>query len=117
VAAATGILPLDYMLSVMRNPNANDKRRDAMAMAAAPYLRPKLSPVDAKLGASASQSDGARTIQVVFIDPKRKRAPDRPAPDPDLIQLKAIAGPIGGPRLPAGFLAGRDERDGSGGDH
>jgi hypothetical protein len=32
VAAATGILPLDYMLSVMRDPAADHKRRDAMAM-------------------------------------------------------------------------------------
>src|SRR5271156_3462652 len=41
-AEATGILPLDYMLSVMRDANADDKRRDAMATAAAPYLHSKL---------------------------------------------------------------------------
>ena len=33
-AEATGILPLDYMLSVMRDASAGPKRRDAMAMAA-----------------------------------------------------------------------------------
>jgi hypothetical protein len=38
-AQATGVLPLDYMLSVMRNGQADPKRRDAMAMAAAPYLQ------------------------------------------------------------------------------
>jgi hypothetical protein len=36
-AEADGITPLIYMLSVMRNPAADDKRRDAMAMAAASY--------------------------------------------------------------------------------
>ena len=34
-AEATGILPLDYMLMVMRDASADHKRRDAMAMAAA----------------------------------------------------------------------------------
>jgi hypothetical protein len=47
-AQATGILPLDYMLDVMRDVAADQKRRDAMAMAAAPYLHPKLNAIDAK---------------------------------------------------------------------
>jgi hypothetical protein len=47
-AEATGILPLDYMLSVMRDPNTEPKRRDSMAIAAAPYLHPKLSAVETK---------------------------------------------------------------------
>ena len=34
-AEATGILPLDYMLMVMRDASADHKRRDAMAMAMA----------------------------------------------------------------------------------
>jgi hypothetical protein len=34
-AQATGVLPLQYMLAVMRDPAADHKRRDAMAMAAA----------------------------------------------------------------------------------
>ena len=33
-AVATGILPIDYMLAVMRDAAADHKRRDAMAMAA-----------------------------------------------------------------------------------
>jgi hypothetical protein len=47
-AEATGILPLDYMLSVMRDTNAQPKRRDTMAMAGAPYLHPKLSMIEGK---------------------------------------------------------------------
>jgi hypothetical protein len=42
-AAATGITPLDYMLKVLRNEGEDEKRRDAMAIAAAPYIHPKLA--------------------------------------------------------------------------
>ena len=53
-AAAPGILPLDYMLSVMRDPAADLKRRDAMAMAAAPYLHARLSAIEAELNPPAA---------------------------------------------------------------
>ena len=42
-ARAEGITPLEYMLKVMRDENADDKRRDAMAAAAASYMHPRLS--------------------------------------------------------------------------
>jgi len=42
-AKAEGITPLEYMLRVMRDENADDKRRDAMAAAAASYMHPRLS--------------------------------------------------------------------------
>lgn len=45
-AAEEGLLPLDYMLKVMRDEGADQKRRDGMAIAAAPYLHPKLSAVE-----------------------------------------------------------------------
>ena len=37
-----GISPLEYMLSVLRDPKASQDRRDAAAKAAAPYLHPRL---------------------------------------------------------------------------
>jgi hypothetical protein len=43
----TGETPLQYMLSVMRDPEASPARRDAMAIAAAPYVHSKLTQVDA----------------------------------------------------------------------
>ena len=43
--AATGEMPLDYMLRIMRDPNADVARRDAMAAKAAPYLHPQLASV------------------------------------------------------------------------
>ena len=54
-ARATGVLPLDYMLSVMRDPDAVQKRREAMAMAAAPYLHSKLSAIEAKLSPAVAE--------------------------------------------------------------
>ena len=54
-ARATGVLPLDYMLSVMRDPDADQKRREAMAMAAAPYLHSKLSAIEAKLSPAVAE--------------------------------------------------------------
>src|SRR5215470_9794302 len=43
-AAAHGEMPLDYMLRVMRDPDAPAARRDEMAKAAAPYLHARLQP-------------------------------------------------------------------------
>jgi hypothetical protein len=69
-AQATGILPLDYMLSVMRAPAVDQKRRDAMAMAAAPYLHARLSTIDAKLSPAAGEPSPERTAVVVeFVVP------------------------------------------------
>tara|TARA_R110002020_G_scaffold36894_35_gene111027 strand:- start:2534 stop:2887 length:354 start_codon:yes stop_codon:yes gene_type:complete len=39
----SGVTPLDYMLSVMRDEDAPPARRDEMAKAAAPYVHPKLA--------------------------------------------------------------------------
>lgn len=41
-AVAGGVLPLEYMLKVMRDPKAQPGRRDEMARAAAPYVHPRL---------------------------------------------------------------------------
>ena len=44
--AASGITPLEYMLSVMRDDEADPNRRDDMAKASAPYVHPKLAAVE-----------------------------------------------------------------------
>ena len=53
-----GILPLDYMLNVMRDRRALGTRRDAMAQAAAPYLHPKLANI-------TLQGDRKHPLQVI----------------------------------------------------
>lgn len=47
-AALEGILPVEYMLRVMRDARVPKARRDSMAIAAAPYLHSKLSSVEVK---------------------------------------------------------------------
>ena len=64
-------MPIDYMLSVMRDPTADDKRRDAMAMAAAPYLHAKLSVIDAKLSPAAEPGPARPAVTVTFVMPER----------------------------------------------
>lgn len=46
--AASGLAPLDYMLSVMRDAQQPPERRDDMAKAAAPYVHPRLSSAELK---------------------------------------------------------------------
>jgi hypothetical protein len=72
-AVATGVLPLDYMLSVMRDPAADHKRRDAMAMAAAPYLHSRLTAIDAKFSSAAVQPS-PRQLLIEFVLPTRDYA-------------------------------------------
>jgi hypothetical protein len=64
---AGGEMPLDYMLTVMRDPKVDAKRRDAMAMAAAPYLHAKLSSVDAKLSSASEKPGDVDRIEVTFV--------------------------------------------------
>lgn len=45
-AEASGEMPLDYMLRVMRDPRATPSRQDAMAKAAAPYCHAALKAVE-----------------------------------------------------------------------
>lgn len=47
VAAASkdGETPLEYMLRVMRT-SSDDKRKDAMAIAAAPFMHPRLAAIE-----------------------------------------------------------------------
>jgi hypothetical protein len=60
------------MLAVMRDPAADDKRRDAMAMAAAPYLHSKLTATDAKLSPAAAEPGPERpAVTVTFVMPER----------------------------------------------
>jgi hypothetical protein len=76
-AAAAGVLPLEYMLSVMRDSAADCKRRDAMAMAAAPYLHSRLTAIDAKLSSVAGNpSAEIDAIRVEFVLPSKSHIGD-----------------------------------------
>lgn len=66
-AEAGGETPLQYMLRVMRDRNADAKRRDAMAMAAAPYLHPKLSSVEPKPDVDPEKQKRVSSLTVRFV--------------------------------------------------
>lgn len=52
-----GLMPLDYLLDIMRDEaNERDLRMDA-AKAAAPYVHPKLSAIEANVTAQVSLGD------------------------------------------------------------
>jgi hypothetical protein len=42
-AVREGLTPLEYMLAVLRDESVEPDRRDRMAIAAAPYIHPRLS--------------------------------------------------------------------------
>jgi hypothetical protein len=83
-AEATGILPLDYMLAVMRDADADPRRCDAMAIAAAPYLHPKLSAIEPK----PEKPTGAEEhgIRVVFVRPRPRDKDDEDAKEDSTTQ-------------------------------
>jgi hypothetical protein len=61
-ALASGRLsPLEYMLSVMNDPDADPARRDRMAVAAAPYVHVRVA--DAKLGKKEAAEQTALTAE------------------------------------------------------
>lgn len=56
-ALESGQSPLEYLLSIMRDPMADEDKRIDCAKAAAPYIHPRLSSVEANVKASVSVGD------------------------------------------------------------
>lgn len=59
-AIGSGMTPLEYMLKVMRNDEADQGRRDRMAVAAAPYCHAKVADAS-KVGKKDAQAAAAET--------------------------------------------------------
>jgi hypothetical protein len=55
-AREAGISPLEYMLAVLRDKTVDPERRDRMAAAAAPYIHPRLSNVEAKIDVTGHEA-------------------------------------------------------------
>ncbi|MFZ5667950.1 MAG: hypothetical protein ACOY4K_00500 [Pseudomonadota bacterium] len=66
-AAEAGVTPLEFMLQVMRDEDATRAERLDMAKAAAPYIHPRLSAVEAKVDASVEQT--ISEIRRTVVDP------------------------------------------------
>jgi len=58
--------PLDYMLSVMRNPDIDHLRRDRMAIAAAPYVHGKI--MDKYVGKKEVKEEESRAASEDFTN-------------------------------------------------
>lgn len=57
--AASGLTPLDFMLKVLRDENRDAAERMDAAKAAAPYVHPRLAPVD--------KDGGPQTINIRLV--------------------------------------------------
>jgi hypothetical protein len=58
-AQKAGMLPVDYMLAVMNDPTADQARRDRMAVAAAPFIHPRVA--DNRFGKKDAAAEAAQT--------------------------------------------------------
>jgi hypothetical protein len=65
-AEAGGDMPLDFLLRLMRDLRAPITRRLEAAKAAAPFLHPRLNPVDPK----PDEPKGVTSLTVRFVHPK-----------------------------------------------
>jgi hypothetical protein len=67
-AAAYGLTPLEYMLSVLRDPTVEPERRDRMAVAAAPFVHPRLASVEAKVDTFGQlHIDSVRSTELISV--------------------------------------------------
>jgi hypothetical protein len=64
------VSPLEYMLAVLRDPTVDERRRDTMAMAAAPYIHAKL----AMTAISAEVRQAPKVLDKEAIEAHRERA-------------------------------------------
>jgi hypothetical protein len=81
--AASSVLPLDYMLSVMRDPAASPKLRQAMAAKALPYCHAPYKSVEPPRPAPDLPSE----ITIRFIEPDGRERLLRPRPSQEAEEL------------------------------
>jgi len=65
-AIANGLSPLEYMLAVMRDEDADQVRRDRMAMAAAPYCHPRMAD-DQRVGKKEVRKEKAKVANTAWL--------------------------------------------------
>jgi hypothetical protein len=66
-AVNEGITPLEWMLQVLRDENADPERRDEMAKAAAPYIHPRLSSVEAQVAITGHEAALAELEEIEAV--------------------------------------------------
>ena len=78
-AASDGLMPLEYMLAVLRDETKPDKDRYAAAVDAAPYLHPKLSAVQH----SGDAENPVETVTRIELTTPDDHRPNRAAAEAD----------------------------------
>ena len=90
--AAGGELPVDYMLRVMRDPAAENSRRDDMAKAAAPFVHHRLA--TAQNTGSGENGKREMVMKIEFVRAKDGRPAETLAlPPPGEATLPAVVEP------------------------
>jgi hypothetical protein len=57
------VTPLEHMLAVLRDENADPDRKDRMAAAAAPYIHPRLANVEMKVEAEVTHLTAEQRVE------------------------------------------------------
>ncbi len=82
-ASASGLTPLDYMLSVLRDPEARREERMDAASKAAPYVHARLSAVDHSAHMRIEPVISETDVRARFLELVRRAAAARnPGGDP-----------------------------------
>jgi hypothetical protein len=63
----TGLMPVEWMLAVLRDPECEQSRRDQMAIQAAPYLHPRLAAASITTNGNGRDYNGGGDINIVQI--------------------------------------------------
>jgi hypothetical protein len=74
-ALRSGLTPLDYMLSILRDESRDEKDRFAAAKEAAPYLHPRLASVEANVKVSEHE-DAVRSLAAVVSTTEEHERPN-----------------------------------------
>jgi hypothetical protein len=93
-AAETGTTPLEHMLAVLHDPKADPDRRDRMAVAAAPFVHPRLAVVDSTVRATV-EVNGKRSpdeLRAMAREAIRQAFAERPPLVEGEVVSKTIAG-------------------------
>lgn len=77
-AASASVTPLDYLLSVLQDSQRSDKERFAAAIAAAPYVHPRLSNTTLDRKPKQSVEDLSTEELLEFVQAGRRLDDDMP---------------------------------------
>ena len=97
--AKAGVSPLEHMLAVLHDPKADPDRRDRMAVAAAPFVHPRLAVVDstvrAEVNVTALSADELRArARALIAEAFRERTPLTIEHEPRVIAGRDVAADV-----------------------